>query len=1118
MNFFLKFFILSTLLMLGFRTIYKSIISTNYRPFYSHHLHTIHSQFQSQSQFHLSFSTMSNNFSNKITILSDNSNIDKPVTDDRLYRLFKINSNDLHVLVINDPTADKSAASLDVNVGAFTDKQYNVPGLAHFCEHLLFMGTEKYPKENEYSNYLSKHSGHSNAYTAAEHTNYYFQVGSDYLEGALDRFAQFFISPLFSVSCKDREINAVDSENKKNLQSDNWRLYQLDKSNSNPNHPYNGFSTGNFQTLHIEPTNNGLNVRDILIDFHKSHYSSNLMSLVILGKEDLDTLTNWSIEKFQDISNKQLSRPTHKELILTKDYLHKLIKAKPIMDKNELEITFMIPDDLESQWESKPSSYYSHLLGHESEGSVLYYLKHKQWVTELSAGNVKVCQGNSFFVLNFELTPLGLENWETVVLTVFQYLKAIVNDEPKKWIWEEISNMSVVNFKFRQKAEASSTVSKMSGTLYKYIDTIPPNYLLSSTILRKFDNEAIKKYGSYLNPNNFRISLVSQSLQGLDKTEKWYGTEYAYEDIPQDLLSSIKSASFNQSLHYPKPNDFIPTNFDVSVKSLTPLLHPYVIEDNNKSHIWFKQDDQFEVPKGTIEIIFHLPNSNTNVKSSTLSSLLGDLLEDDLNQLTYYASLVGLKVHISGWRDGFNIKVSGYNDKLPVLLEQVLNKFFNFKPNKERFETIKYKLGKQFKNFGYNQPYGQIGTHLLLLVNEKTYQYADRLEALNSITFEELEEFYSKTIWETGIFSESLIHGNFNIDKAYVIKELINGYIKDIKPIAETFEEVEKQIKFRNYVLSPNDTIRYEIPLEDPKNINSCIEYYFQMESVVTPENVRTRVLSDLLGTTLKETCFNQLRTKEQLGYVVFSGVVLGRTQLGFRILVQSERTSDYLQYRIEEFLDRFGRIVEKFDESEFSKYKQALKDTKLTKLKHLGEETSRFWNYIVDGKYDFEARFNHVKILETISLEEFKQFYKQNILNNKSRLILHLKSQCPTETSHLKLVQSSLINFLYRNDLEFSSDKLETIIQANLDDYDGLIHQIIQEIQTCNKDNSNIPSFDTLLQVVKHDVANPVPDKYHGPALSNVDEFRSRLSLGGYPVAFNKLSTFYYPHDQSHL
>lgn len=63
----------------------------------------------------------------------------------------------------------------------------NISGLAHFCEHMLFLGTKKYPKENEYSQFLSEHAGSSNAFTSAEHTNYYFDVSHEHLQGALDR-------------------------------------------------------------------------------------------------------------------------------------------------------------------------------------------------------------------------------------------------------------------------------------------------------------------------------------------------------------------------------------------------------------------------------------------------------------------------------------------------------------------------------------------------------------------------------------------------------------------------------------------------------------------------------------------------------------------------------------------------------------------------------------------------------------------------------------------------------------------------------------------------------------------------------------------------------------------
>ena len=71
-------------------------------------------------------------------------------------------------------------------VGSLSDP-WDIPGLAHFCEHMLFMGTSKYADENDYSKYLSEHSGGSNAYTAGDHTNYFFDVSPDALTGALDR-------------------------------------------------------------------------------------------------------------------------------------------------------------------------------------------------------------------------------------------------------------------------------------------------------------------------------------------------------------------------------------------------------------------------------------------------------------------------------------------------------------------------------------------------------------------------------------------------------------------------------------------------------------------------------------------------------------------------------------------------------------------------------------------------------------------------------------------------------------------------------------------------------------------------------------------------------------------
>jgi len=144
-------------------------------------------------------------------------------------------------------SAETGGAALDVRVGSWHDP-LPFPGLAHAVEHCLFLGTIKYPVsggqhhdhhddsasgtrcslarshffpasppapphrqlshwlqgESDYNAYLAAHGGASNAYTDLEDTNYYFTAAASGMEGALDRFAQFFIAPTFNASSTGR--------------------------------------------------------------------------------------------------------------------------------------------------------------------------------------------------------------------------------------------------------------------------------------------------------------------------------------------------------------------------------------------------------------------------------------------------------------------------------------------------------------------------------------------------------------------------------------------------------------------------------------------------------------------------------------------------------------------------------------------------------------------------------------------------------------------------------------------------------------------------------------------------------------------------------------------------
>ena len=209
---------------------------------------------------------------NDIVIRLNDTVIQSPY-DTRKYSVFTLN-NSLRVMVISDNETQVSAAAMDVAVGSFSDPP-NYEGLAHFCEHMLFYGSKKYPEEGAYSNFLTSHGGYDNAYTSFENTNYFFKVNSEYLHDALDRFAQFFIAPILSQDGVSREVNAVDAEHRKNLQNDGWRLWQLLKHISNPYHPFHQFNTGNLETL------NKPDIVSVLNNFYQSHYSANQVRYTI---------------------------------------------------------------------------------------------------------------------------------------------------------------------------------------------------------------------------------------------------------------------------------------------------------------------------------------------------------------------------------------------------------------------------------------------------------------------------------------------------------------------------------------------------------------------------------------------------------------------------------------------------------------------------------------------------------------------------------------------------------------------------------------------------------------------------------------------------------------------
>lgn len=380
-------------------------------------------------------------------------------SDWREYRPFQL-KNGIQCMLVHDKESKVTAMSVAVNVGASSDPR-TFSGLAHFTEHLCFLGSEKYPGENEYKKYLSSKGGKSNASTSMSFTTFKFDILAEHAEKAIDIFSQFFISPLFTESGTAREVQAVDSENTRNIADDGRRRLQVLKSIANPEHHFSKFSTGNKETLAGLDDLHGLKrMRKAVMAFHRKHYKPENMVCVIVGPQSLDQLEEWIVPRFASITEKKdtnqlVNSDSMEDLEIEKlideaardapptrytDDLPKynpafspnnqggswpiIITMDPLKLQRKLVLLFPLPSVFKSP-DTSPVAYLSHLLGYEGAGSPFAVLQDAGLVNVISTGSRINAPDQCLFQVDISLTERGEDQWKAVVQVVFQYIRLI---------------------------------------------------------------------------------------------------------------------------------------------------------------------------------------------------------------------------------------------------------------------------------------------------------------------------------------------------------------------------------------------------------------------------------------------------------------------------------------------------------------------------------------------------------------------------------------------------------------------------------------------------------------------------------------------------------------------
>lgn len=956
-------------------------------------------------------------------------NIEKSPSDDRDYLGLTL-ANKLKVVLVKDTRAELSSAAMSVYVGNLKDPK-EFMGIAHFLEHMLFIGSEKYPEDSTYKKFIINNGGSCNASTSSTSTQYYFSIKCEKLLEALDIFAQFFISPLLSDDCTNREVNAVDSEASKNYNQDSRRKYQLSRHLSNHDSVYNKFGTGNLATL------NKPGLRDALKAFHEQYYSSDIMSLAIYHNGDIEELAVQIEALFSHVPNKDIGKITYpgESHPFSEDKRNRLIQFIPVLNKHSLHLTFQL-DDLSTHKEKRPLSYIGHILGHECKGSLANHLISEGYCLSLSSGGSTMEGLFSSMAISIDLTDKGLANIDYILDATGAYLSFLRHDGIHEWIYEECKAISEISFKFKNKLGPVETVKAITDNLDYYgIDScLSGNYQYGS-----FDRALVTGIFDELIAKNLQVFYSSQEIKQSDCTleEPIYKTRYSIKDIEEKTQKNMSlkwddvNVKFKKVFSLPRKNDLIPKNTDI-VPILTSAENPQnpeIILNDEKVILYHMLETSFHAPKAVcwIQVADNTLNHYGDRRTDILYSLWTRVLTHVFRSEKYYFSLAMANLAVSHERYGLGFEISGYSDTISAaasrLVEQcqLVNQF----DDKDQFYRIKEKLAKQYENALKSQPSSTANFRLDELLKNYTMSFEEYLAATKGITWQQFVEFRD-TVFRAKIKFTCFVGGNMSKENSTdLIKSFVEKFTDLYKPLA--FMKPQDFADFRVVQLPPKKTFIFRKTNVVETEDNNAMMIYYQMG-----DYRHRRSELNFIASYLKQKYFYELRTKQQLGYVVSSGVSYVKGIYGFCMTVQSNhKSADYCRLKTDEFIAATRSAIRQMADSEFDDIVQGMLSQVRRPYSNIYEITSSRLSQISTNMFEYDIRRNKQLEIAALTRDAVVQCYDRLFDADRCRLEIHVVSRAMLAASNDDLCDRLAACDGMGDKTEQSSDQTEDIVKT---------------------------------------------------------------------------------------
>lgn len=868
-----------------------------------------------------------------------------PITspyDSRDYRVLTL-ENGLNVLLVSDPEADKAAASMNVRVGSAQDPD-DLQGLAHFLEHMLFLGTEPYPESDAYQRYISNNAGSHNAFTAQQDTNYFFDIEPSALPGALDRFSEFFLSPLFNADHLESERNIVHSEYMARIRDESRRENDVLNQLFNPENPTTGFAVGSRETL-ASPPEGEATLRERVIEFYHQHYDANVMNLAIVAPQPLDQLEEWIAERFAGIADNDLSVPTIDTSLVKDDTLPRYIERQSLQDRRQLNFYFPVPDPTED-YRTKPTQLIAHLLGDEGDGSLLAVLRDAGLADGLSVGVGRGDGNEALFTVSISLTPAGAERLDDIEATLFAAIEQLRNDGLADWRYEEQADLNEQAFRFQQHGAPQQEATRLAMSLSRYPveDVQYAAYRMDGP-----DPERQQTYLAALTADNM-LRVYSAPDVKSDTVSPWFNTPWKEQspDQPGQALDGLE---------LPGPNPFIASD-------LTLLEgqdeQPSLLVDTPSFTAWHMQSARFDTPKVEWRVSLQSPTASYSAEEAVLTRLLASWLNDSLNESLYPAWLAGQAFSAYPHSRGMTLSFSGWRDGQTPLIEQALEQLENAAITDGAFERVRYQLQREWRNAPQASLYGQANRTLGEALLTPQWSTAELLAASDRFKRHHLEDFRQRFLDD--LYVDAMAVGNLADELALEQAQLMRAKLQPRLTRDEIANLTPLAVSEEHAVLHPHSSRNESLVLR-----------YLQARDQTPEEQATTSVIAQWLETPF----YQQLRTEQQLGYIVNAGYSPLLEAPGIALTVQSpDVDSDTIAERMDAFLEKAGQRLDQLNDEELAPYRKAVHDQLRQRDTSLSSMANRYWQATALDEVRFDRRDQLAERVLDVSLEDIKALW----------------------------------------------------------------------------------------------------------------------------------------------